>query len=67
MGAQFVMFKPHLNQERSTECNEQKETCSFQPRLLYLFLPHETWAVTHRPKLVAINKQVVTLHHPIML
>lgn len=65
MGAHFVMFKPHLNQQRSAECNEQKEIRSFQPRLLYLFLPNETQAVTHHPKLAAINQWVVTLHHPI--
>lgn len=60
-----MMLKPHLNQQQSTECNTQKEMGSFQSRLLYSFLPNETWAVTHHSKLAAINKRVVTLHHPI--
>lgn len=60
-----MMLKLHLNQQQSTECNKQKEMCSFQSRLLYSFLPNETQAVTHHPKLAAINKRVVTLHHPI--
>lgn len=51
----LIILKLHLSQWGSTECNEQKEISSFQLRFLYSFLPKERQAVTHRPKLAAIN------------